>query len=485
MTDALVERFRSVITAQLGLAFDDAKTDYLGEVLRRRGGDHLHAYLDRLAAGNSEELGALAEELTVGETYFFRHREQMLALAEVALPERMRARASARTLRILSAGCASGEEPYSLAIIARGIVPEGWTVTVRGVDVNPAALERARAGRYSAWAMRETPAEVQRAWFRTSGREVILDSSIRAMVQLEQRNLAAGDPELWQPRAYDIVFCRNVLMYFAPDVAQRVVARIERSLAPGGYLFLGHAETLRGLSQRFHLCHTHGTFYYQQREHGGEVAPPEPQARVAVQAVELGATWIDAIQSAADRIRALSEQAAAPAPAAQPARRPSVDRTALQLLASERYDEALALLDGARATDPDALLLHAVLLVHRSRLAEAEACCRALLAQDELDAGAHYVLALCREVSGDLAGAVEHNGIAAYLDPMFAMPRLQLGLIARRRGDRDTARRELGHALVLLQREDASRVLLFGGGFRRDALVALCRAELARVEATP
>ena len=477
-----VGRFRMIIASQLGLAFDDAKLDFLGEVLRRRGGADPITYLARLSAGSSDELGKLAEELTVGETYFFRHREQITAIAEVALRDRIRARASSKRLRILSAGCATGEEPYTLAILAREVVTEpGWTVSIRGVDVNPAALERAVAGRFTPWSLRETPPEVQRAWFRVSGREVVLDDSVRAQVQFEQKNLASEDPELWQPSSYDIVLCRNVLMYFAPEVARRIVVRIERALVPGGYLFLGHAETLRGLSQSFHLCHTHGTFYYQRRDDGdAQAQPAPPQATaVVVQEVERSTTWVEAIRRAADRIRVLSEQASAPAPAT------SVQRTqheALRLLEHERFDDALALLDANRPTDADALLLHAILLVHRARLADAEACCRALLALDELDAGAHYVLALCREVSGDRDGAIEHNGIAAYLDPTFAMPRLQLGLLARRTGDIDTARRELAQALLLLQREDASRVLLFGGGFRRDALIALCRAELQRVE---
>jgi len=101
-----------------------------------------------------------------------------------------------------------------------------------------------------------------------------------------------------------------------------------------------------------------------------------------------------------------------------------------------------------------------------------------LLECDELNSGAHYLLALCRESAGDSQGALEHDRAAVYLDPSFAMPRLHLGLMARRAGDAQTAHRELGQALVLLKREDTSRLLLFGSGFGRDALIALCLAEL-------
>jgi chemotaxis protein methyltransferase CheR len=155
-------------------------------------------------------------------------------------------------------------------------------------------------------------------------------------------------------------------------------------------------------------------------------------------------------------------------------------RAVLDGLAAERFVEGIEILErlpAARAREPDAALLRAVLLVHTGRLSEAEALCQCLLARDALCANACYVLALCREAAGDASGAVEHDRVAASLDPAFAMPRLHLGLMARRAGDRSGARRELEKAADLLVREDPSRVLLFGGGFGKDGLIALCRAE--------
>ncbi len=130
------------------------------------------------------------------------------------------------------------------------------------------------------------------------------------------------------------------------------------------------------------------------------------------------------------------------------------------------------------SADPDAQLLRAVLLTSCGQLEEAERVCAHLLRLDELNAGAHYLAALCREHAGDRVGAREHDEAAAYIDPGFAMPRLHMGLLAKRAGDLESARRELGQAEILLQREDPSRILLFGGGFRREGLIQLCRAEL-------
>ena len=490
-TAADLERFRSAIANRLGLDVDEGKLGFLADVLRRRldaSRRDADQYLDRLERGpTADELDPLVHELTVPETYFFRHFDQVRAFAEIAIPDRIKARGNDRRLRILSAGCASGEEPYTLAMMLHDLpIDPSWDVSILAVDLNRGVLEKAAGGRFSNWSLRETPPQLEARWFRPSGRDLQLDDSIRARVTFEQRNLAQEDAELWRREAFDVVFCRNVIMYFTPRTAQEVVDRISRSLAPGGYLFLGHAETLRGMTHDFHLCHTHSAFYYQRKgpgranpERAARSSQPPPLQWVA-DPLAMADSWVDAISRASDRIRVLAdkESAMAPAPVAVP---PCDLQRPLELLRQERFGEALGLVRSftpEAAADPDIRLLEAVLLVHSGQLDQAEQACVALLQLDELNAGAHYVIALCCERAGDLRGAVEHDQIAAYLDPGFAMPRLHLGLMARRTGDKADARRELGQAFDLLQREDASRLLFFGGGFSRDALIALCRDAL-------
>jgi chemotaxis protein methyltransferase CheR len=297
------------------------------------------------------------------------------------------------------------------------------------------------------------------------------------------------------------------VMYFAPTIAQAVVARFSRSLVAGGFLFLGYAETMRGLSQDFHLRHTHGTFYYQKRDanraSATEVLADDvvenarwPQAPLGSSSSSDGESlaspdqsWIEIIRHASERIESLTSRV--PSVAERDAQttgtkgalaKTSFDLTAaIDLMRQERFGEASALLTrlpAESARDADVLLLRAVLLTHGGNLAAAEVLCQQVIGLDEMSAGAHYLMALCREDAGDRPGATDHNRVAAYLDPSFAMPRLHLGLLARRAGDYEAARRELGEALALLQREDTSRVLLFGGGFGRQGLVALCQAEL-------
>ncbi|MGA8613661.1 MAG: CheR family methyltransferase [Xanthobacteraceae bacterium] len=190
-----LERFRTVISQKIGLWFEDSKLGFLGEVLRRR--------LEKLQRGNDYirdlehtppqgEIAALARELTVGETYFFRNIQQFRALAEVVLPERAGLHNMPKLLRLLSAGCASGEEPYSMAIVARETVADpSWEIEIRAVDLNPTALEKAGRGRYSAWALRETPADIRSKWFRADGHDFVLDDAVRASVKIGPANLAA------------------------------------------------------------------------------------------------------------------------------------------------------------------------------------------------------------------------------------------------------------------------------------------------------
>jgi chemotaxis protein methyltransferase CheR len=489
-----LEKLRRTVADRLGLQFDDARLELLAAAARERlaelrsGG--VDDYLARLASeAGPPELGALARRLTVGETYFFRNANDLRAFVEAVLPDRMRVRARERRLRILSAACSSGEEPYTLAMLVRDVPAlAGWGVGLHAFDVNPAAVERALAARYSTWSLRQTPPETEARFFRREGSEFRLDDAVREMVSFEERNLLDDDPRFWERGAFDVVFCRNVLMYFAPETTRRVVARIASSLAPGGYLFLGHAETLRGISNAFHLRYTHGTFYYQLRdpsavERGDDVVvAAAPQLARAPMASTADAVWADAIGRASACIASLGDRPAAGAPA--PARgddAPTRVARALELLRRERFSDALAALGGAPTaseTDEDVLLLRAVLLMSAGDGPAAERACARILELDDLDAEAHYVMALCREHAGDRPGAASRDGYALYLDPAFAMPRLHLGLMAKRSGDLERARREMSRALVLLAGESGSRILLLGGGFTRDALIDLCRAEL-------
>ncbi len=487
------------LAARLGLFFGEDKRDFLRDCLHHgmlEGGfDSPQAFLQALAPAGGRDWDRLIEALTVGETNFFRQWDHFRALTEIVLPLRIRARAAERRLRILSAPCASGEEPYSLAILLRERFPEldSWDIELKGVDVNAAFLAKAAQGVYSPWSLRDTALGLRDRFFEPQGRDYRVKDEIRGKVLFERHNLSEPSAELWKPGHYDFIFCRNMLMYFTPESASALVGRMAQALAPGGFLFLGYAETLRGLSQDFHLCHTHDTFYYQRPAQGAKAAAPlgvpapfsEAAPAPALPSWDPSVTWVESIQKASERIAGLAARVgqapAAPAATAPLGAAPGLE-AALELMRRERFTEALEALPGGPGRGVDELLLRAVLLVNLGRAAEAEAACAGLLQSDELNAGAHYVMALCREHAGDPAAAAEEDRTAIYLDPSLAMPRLHLGLLSRRQGHPEKAAPHLEQALALLAREDASRILLFGGGFSREGLAQLCRQGMRSLE---
>jgi chemotaxis protein methyltransferase CheR len=452
-TTVELTRFRELLAERLGWVFADNDLGQLDRVLTHRAGELAvspTSYLSRLRHdGPGDELNRLAEELSITETYFFRHGDQFRTLAEDVLPALIRARADQRALRLLSVGCSSGEEAYSLAITAREARTDAdRLISVLGLDANPAVLRRAVHAHYSAWSLRETPDHLRQRWFHPAGGEYEVDARIRETVTFRQHNVAEDDPALWAPGRYDVIFCRNLLMYLTAPAASALVARMTGALAAGGCLFLGHTDTLGARPPGLEVRQAHHTFYY--RRPGLEPPPPEVPARP---------------------LRT--------APAPPPAGSGRSERV-LTMLRDERFGEALALLE----SDPDPrpqpadTLLHGVLLTLAGRLDEAEMLCRGLLDADGLYADVHHLLAVCLEGGASVDVAIGHYRLAAYLDPGFAMPRLRLGLLSRRRGDDRTAAAELGRALDLLREEREERIVLFGGGFGRMTLTALCRAEL-------
>lgn len=441
--DPPLVRFRGILQKRLGWTTADTEAVPILPVLAERAAAHHLSesdYLGRLAGREwPEETAVLAERLSITETYFFRHGGQFQALSERVLPERIAARAGQRVLRLLSVGCSSGEETYSLAIAALRKRPaRDWIVSVIGADANPEMLRRAGRAVYSEWSLRETPDDVRQRWFRRTRDGFEVAPEAVATVQFIEHNVAeAAEPRIWGPERYDVVFCRNLLMYLTRETVAGLIGRITDALAPGGALFLGHTDTLGSDPAGFTVEHFGDTVYYRRVTRGPVAPEPRPRApeRTMPPPIEVDT-------------------------------RPRV----LSLLRDERFADALALVE------PDDLLLRGVLLAQLGRIDEAREAARQLI-DARPDPDAHQLLGLCHEVDVPDQAPGQYR-LAAYLDPGFAMPRLRMGLLARRRGDGRAAADELAVALELLPRESEERITMFGGGFGRLTLSSLCRTEL-------
>ncbi|MDI1442950.1 CheR family methyltransferase [Polyangium sp. 6x1] len=443
-------------------------------------------------SGGPIPLERLVEAVTVGETYFFREPMQIDALVRRVLPERALVGARGRKLRILSAGCSSGEEPYTMAIAAEVATPElAPLLSITGLDLNGAAIEKARRARYSSWAVRGASQGIRERFFKKDGETFVLEPRMQGRVSFEEGNLLellARVPEA----TYDVVFCRNVLIYFSERALHRALAGFARALLPGGYLFLGHSESLRGISDDYELVHENDAFYYRLKSASASSAsttaplfprpPSEPPMRAPLPAPEEGAvSWAEEIQRSTERIARIAEtrEVEGAASQARAAERPSALARVLDMLEAERHDDALLVVTAAGPDAPPELeLCRAAIYGEKGRLRDAERTLCALLARGQCETGAHYLLGLLRENERDIERAAWHYGEAKRRDPRFSLPRLRLGMVLRRSGQGERARAELEHALELLEREERARIVMFGGGFRREVLLELCKAQL-------
>jgi chemotaxis protein methyltransferase CheR len=246
LPDAEFLRLKALLIRRTGHFYYEDKDDLLWERVRRRlralGLPGTGAYLDRLqdSALGEAEWAALEAEITIGETFFFRYAEQFAALRNTILPEILARNAGTRRLRIWSAGCANGAEPYSLAILLRQMLGEGmadWRITLLGTDLNEAALDSARRATFSPWALRSMPPEERERDFTPApdGRGWQLKPQHRATVRFRRQNLL----DLLSPDAalemteFDLILCRNVLIYFHPEVVPQLVHALAQRMVPG------------------------------------------------------------------------------------------------------------------------------------------------------------------------------------------------------------------------------------------------------------
>ena len=385
--------------------------------LARNGLSSLSQYLDLLRRGEvgKRELDDLIAELTVGETFFFRHPDHFDALRDHVLPEVLKRNQASRQLRIWSAGCSNGAEAYSIAILVHSVLGErikDWNVSIVGSDINRAFLAEAEAATYSAWTLRGMPHEQASAFFEKSGQQWTLRQRYKEHVRFVYHNIINEEmPSLHKNIfAFDIVFCRNVMIYFDSDVNRRLAERIRQVMVDDGWLFVGSTDFNPHLDANFVVAkHADAILYRKQ--------PP--------------------VQRAATRNEPESDVASLPAPAtvrALPERR---QRSARQPSALQRRAAAAVPMRPPRpAPAPASADIQAIVdLANAGDWKRAAERCTALLAADPVNAPAHYYYALVLQSTGAHAEAEKALRRAIYLDRGFALAHYQLGLARKEARD--------------------------------------------------
>ena len=276
LTDEEFRLLAAYIYDHAGLYFDDGSRFLLESRLQNRLKEHhfdsflkYYHYLlyhqDRLA-----ELNAMIDIVTTNQTYFYRETNQLDAFAEEILPEMAERNARKRSLRIWSAGCSTGEEPYTLAILCSesGLFDHSWQVDIIGTDISQRVLKTARKAVFSQSSFRATDGHaIDRYFSRTEDGKYSLNDSIRNMVHFGHLNLM-DEKMMGLIRECDIIMCRNVIIYFDKTAKARAVNSFFRKLVQGGYLLLGHSESLMNITTVFKLKHLTRVMVYQKP--GGE-----------------------------------------------------------------------------------------------------------------------------------------------------------------------------------------------------------------------
>ena len=459
LSDVDYTRFRSLIMRRTGLDFPPPRRHDLESGLRHALGQlrdaarhnprparhsppptTLDALYKALAANDPLAWDEIVDALTVCETYFFRNASQFEALRKHVLPELIaeRRRQGNLSLRLWSAGCASGEEAYSLAILVRELLPDwqNWQLDILGTDINNRALEQAAHAAYRDWSFREAYALPWRdLYFVRFDTQYHLREDIRTMVRFAWCNLiddCGTDP--FVTRFVDVILCRNVILYFGAHFRRWVYQRLYQALAPGGWLVVGHADPSPPSFATFEARPFPGATFYQRPYPG--VLPPRPGT--------------------------------APLPAHHGAD-PPPDQPSLPPHSLPEAEEASAELHYRQGR------WHA----DRQHWDEALFHCQQAVALDPTYTQAHYTLALIYQSLGQCEQAIEALRHTIYLARNWVLPRFTLAALYRQVGQTAQARRELRNVIALTAAMPPEATIPGGDGLTAARLRAAAERQLA------
>lgn len=442
MTGPTLQGFKDLVKSRCGLMLEGNGEQTLKAAIATRmrmAGLHGEpAYLSRLTT-NEAEFQELVTLLTINETYFFREPEQLALLTGKMVPRLLALRGPGQPIRILSAGCSTGEEPYSIAMALLDQYGEamGSLVGLHAGDIDHLALAKARAGHYSAFSFRALSPERQQRYFTPIGRHgFALAEAVRTRVAFHHLNLLSAEPPA-SLHDFDIVLFRNVSIYFDADTRRAIQQNLARMMTADGVLLVGTAETLANDLGVLRLVEEDGHFYFVK----GPAASPPPKPSRPPQALP------PAAPPPKPRRPLPPPLPAGAAPVAEPA--PGID-TARRLIRDKRHDEAAALLRGILARTPEnlpALVLLAHVQVLRRDHPAAQALARQALDLDPWSVEAMVVQGFAAKWQGDHEGAIRWFKQAVYARHHCWVAQYYLAESYRAAGQPDLARRTYRVAL--------------------------------------
>jgi len=441
--DCSFRELKRLVIETTGLSYyADKDEDLCGRIQRRLaalGGCTWSAYLQLLQNQETArvEWDHLVEELTVGETSFFRHPELFQGLRERALPDILSRNRASRRLRIWSAGCSTGAEAYSVSILLAREYPEefrDWSVSILGTDINRKFLNQAREGSFAAWDFRGSEAEQIQDCFIPRGNRFVIRPEFQRHVRFAYHNLIR-DPIPREEQglgAFDLILCRNVLIYFDAETNKRVVRQLYEGTTAGGWLLVGHAEPNIELFRDFTAVNVPGAVLYQKLDQPVSDVGPGINGLVERRFANrrgLPVTMSTQIsRTAVDRRRTLGTECP-----------PGTERAAAgQRLQRRNAPEISDHVEKSVREAPAPSLRTAL---HQ---------CEAQTACQPMEASSHLRLAMLRDQTGDHARAESSIRRAIYLEPTSAFAQYLLGVFEQRRGRKKIALRAYARVLSIL-----------------------------------
>lgn len=464
---------------QFGLVLQDHERSNLWQAVEQRIEFHqldsLSQYFDMLNRHHNQEWKDLLNLITIKHTFFFRNQPQFAALEKVVLPEltqhkKKQSPYKKPSLTIWSAGCSTGEEPYSIAMLLNHCLNlADWHVEILATDLSEQALNLARMGIYSPNAVQSLERTYSERFFKTIAEAeatgYVIDENVKKMVRFDYLNLM--DPQF--PQQVDIIFCRNVMIYFDPTSIQGLIKRFEQSLTNPGYLFIGHSESLHGLPHDLHLRHEHEGIFYQK------TPPPTALGRQLVQ---------KRIHTRPKRhliaIPTQNNESLSPPPLTEQLE--GIDNAYHQ----KDYPQALRLSQRAHRDYPETcepLFYTAQIYLNQRNFEQAKEALQQLLQQHPMYAQGYYLQGILSLEQHDLEQAKQCLKKAVYIEQKFPMAYFSLGLAYSQNNEFSAAIRAYRNSLkILMQQENLEQEVELSGGFSHETLISICHNSIERLK---
>jgi len=455
VTEEEFAQFRDYLAVKTGLTLRTEKKEELLELLVRRMAQlapqmTFERYFRVLQAEGDlgAELRALVARLTVGETHFFRNRPQFDALRNVVLPEVIRKRRDkVKRIRLWSAGCSTGEEPYSLAMLLQELLPdiEDWSVMILATDINMESLATAKEGFYRKWSFREVDEYYQRRFFSEEERGWRISPQIKEMVTFRYLNLAEDvyPAAVTRTDSQDLIICRNVMIYFNVDLSLEVTGRFYRCLEEEGSLLVGHSEHSEMVHSGFRRKMLGSAIVYSRSAEGGYW-----EKGLKLRFRGSGREPADLVPHGA-RDDSKKQGVQRPADTEETVR----FEEAVRLYQEMSFEDSLKLFRAILLLNPAnerARYMAALISANCGDIDEAEKDVGLILGDNPLHLEATYLQSLVCRVRGDDAGEVAALKKTIYLNRSFVLGHFQLGIFYLREGREGDAQRSLANVLELL-----------------------------------